>query len=513
MISVSKCNYYNYRAYLQTLLTFGDNDASRSMVTQGYSFDLADHFEAFDINAGLIYRNKDFRINRQADGAYDADGAMYTGRISHELITCEKFLPPDTLIEFIFTRSSDDFVICRQAKATEDDTPLTKDFKVFIKEMQILMPVVTLSMNTLHLLKNTLDHTKIPYNYRRTQVVVHNVFKTSSFVTNNLIGVDSGVYPVRIFIVFIENVRKNGTQITSPYYFARRWEFEKSSSFYRMPSVPAVHGDISEIQNQYRQLLDLWTKRDLERRVRRKTLARIKKEKKQRKKERKKEKRKRNLANKKSSSEDVQITATCLQAPIEPTSVDSVPEISQLDPSTSTEFETSLPKRVTRSQKPNVAEGTSSVKDKGKGKGKGKSSKIHITQEELDEAVYDEQHSPWNPPSDMEELASLTESSTSSSELDSDEDLESDLEDQIAEQVEEEARSLYGSAQSHLSRTSSQAGRVPPFNQTGNGQNQLPRVTTKAELRIERIKVTLNAEPLGKNNFNNILTILKMRAI
>jgi len=90
LITISSENYA-YKAYVLNALTYPMTSKLTHVFTQGWVSDSAGYFNGTsdDTNSGFVERNLLFRDEFKRENTYREDGAIFIGRLLHDLIACE----------------------------------------------------------------------------------------------------------------------------------------------------------------------------------------------------------------------------------------------------------------------------------------------------------------------------------------------------------------------------------------------------------------------------------------
>ena len=225
-------DFYQYRSYLQQLLTFGPEVKANGLANYGWSTDLHSQMDGklsnlgFPINSGFLARNAYFRRNMANVGAsktYKTEGAVFVGRLNHEMAGMMKPLPPHTPVHIQLHRTEDKFYI--MTEPTGD----AENYRVLVSELALHVPIAMMNLPLCQSLESRMTNTPIVYHYRRQTVLSLSVPRhKQSWVTDQLFPESEN--PLRIFFVLVETDALLGDYKKNPYEFRRKWKGDYSAS-------------------------------------------------------------------------------------------------------------------------------------------------------------------------------------------------------------------------------------------------------------------------------------------
>ena len=225
-------DYYPYRSYFQQLMTFGPEVKLNGLSNYGWSSDSYTQMDGkksangMPTNQGFISRNSYFRRNMQNMGSvkeYKTEGAVFIGRLNHEMAGMMKPLPHHTPVHITLQRTEDKFYILTEP--TGDD----EEYRVVVSEVALIMPVATMNLKLLEHLTDRLNTTPITYHYRRQTVLTISVPRhKQDFVTDQLFPESEN--PIRVFFVLVETDALLGNYKKNPFDFRKKWKGDFSST-------------------------------------------------------------------------------------------------------------------------------------------------------------------------------------------------------------------------------------------------------------------------------------------
>ena len=248
-------DYYNYRSYLQTLLTYGTDSKNSHLQTVGWATDTKRNMETectsqlpyVPKNAGWWHRCNMFKKDEEVKTAveYRKNGATFIGRLNHELIQSSKPLPPGTSINICLLRSTDDFFLMRK----KGDT---KKYKTIINSICLYLPVCSMQQRMIDELDIRWPKEPITYHYRRFNVTRFGInVNKKEYSSPRIFGESSN--PIRLYLFLVESAAAVGTQDSNPYNFGRSWTY--STSIQRLALEDQLQE--RETQNEIRSLKNM----------------------------------------------------------------------------------------------------------------------------------------------------------------------------------------------------------------------------------------------------------------
>ncbi len=197
---------------------------STQLTCQGWSSDLGLHMGPSENNSGFIERGNFFRIGFDQRNDFKPEGAVFFGRLLHDLVACETGLPPNTKVKIELERSPDSFVIMRMPDDVENYKLKILNISLFVPVAQLSAPVYQ-ELNSIMTRKN--DPQSISIHYRRSEVRNISLNKSKQEYNSDSIFTDSDL-PCKIVICFVESENKNGSYATNPFELRRSWEVDET---------------------------------------------------------------------------------------------------------------------------------------------------------------------------------------------------------------------------------------------------------------------------------------------
>lgn len=199
-------NTYAYRAYLETLLSFGPAAKQSQLTAALYYKDTAAHMDERNphdvngLNLGLKKRHSFF----EDGGVVDLIGGLHS-----DMFFQERYLPSDVGLRVRFVRNKDAFCLMSSAAAP--------NFKIKIHDCKLFVRKVKLSPSIFVAHAKALEVGNAKYPIRRV------ICKTYTVPTGNLDysqeNLFTGQLPTRLVITCVDNDAFNGSYEKNPFNF------------------------------------------------------------------------------------------------------------------------------------------------------------------------------------------------------------------------------------------------------------------------------------------------------
>ena len=204
----SSNNTYPYRAYIETLLSYG-RDAKKSQLTSALyykdeggdaGFEEGDPHAAAPTNVGMVKRNSFF---------HNGEIVPMQGPIHLDLMFQDRYLPSDVGLQLRFVRSKDAFSLMSDAT--------NPAFRVKIHECKLLIRKVNISTSVFIAQAKAFEVGNAKYPIRR---VVCKSYSVGTGMRDNVHeGLFTGQIPSRIVIAMVNNQAFNGSYDRNPFNF------------------------------------------------------------------------------------------------------------------------------------------------------------------------------------------------------------------------------------------------------------------------------------------------------
>ena len=228
VINYSNVDNYFYKSYFFNLFTF-DKEVKLSWLgyPNGWANDTTTKW-ASPTNTGLIIRTGFFRGDFKNLGDWSNEGALFIGKLYHELFNCDKLIPPYIKVTLTLTRTPDSLYV-QIADKTD-----TEQYAVTVSDLYLLVPTVVLSDPMALELKFKWDKMPIKYNFRTYKTILHAIVKNQQWRTPSLFN--TGDNPIRVYLAVVPNSAIVGTYASSPFEFKRKFEYT-STSLYKYDQI------------------------------------------------------------------------------------------------------------------------------------------------------------------------------------------------------------------------------------------------------------------------------------
>ena len=163
------CGMYNYRSYVQSLISFGDEAKQTNLALGGWFDDQPMfHDDVWDIeplatNEGMKNRSCWFRKGTREDATkpYSADGFTFLTAFKHDFYGLKGVMPPATKVQFTLTKAADGWYLLRPPGVDKEN------YRFHIISCNLYVKMVTLTYPVYRSLKARIDKEKLLYQYRR----------------------------------------------------------------------------------------------------------------------------------------------------------------------------------------------------------------------------------------------------------------------------------------------------------------------------------------------------------
>ena len=196
-------NYNPYRAYIHTLLNYGQDALSSQIQTQGWFIDDSDSPGVTDpsgTNNGLYERSKTIQKSQTLD---------IQGPIFHDLFSLDRYLLNQVDVKLKVYRSPASFVLLAKDAST--------NFKIHIEDIYVLARKIRVNPAVLYGHSKILEKKNALYPYTKVECRSQSVATGSaSFQWDNLF---QGQKPEKVIIGFVKSKALNGDYTTNPFNF------------------------------------------------------------------------------------------------------------------------------------------------------------------------------------------------------------------------------------------------------------------------------------------------------
>ena len=205
-------NSYPYASYLQTLLGTSASQAANHILSErGFIKDIAGEYYVGQVTADMCTQTDGpFYLRRKS--LIEKEFVDFNIPLHNDLMTVEKFLPPNTKLSFTIRKSSDDFLIWKANTDTNEYKIVMEDLHLKVMLLEVFPQVLS---NHQKLLKES-GGLKMKY--------TQNVLKTFAVPKGSVELKQHNLFfgkrlPDRVYITFVEQDAYNGNDKKNPFYF------------------------------------------------------------------------------------------------------------------------------------------------------------------------------------------------------------------------------------------------------------------------------------------------------
>ncbi len=210
---------YAHKAYIIDLMSFDGFAKYTWLEAQGWYQDVfgtKPENQTSSTNSGFENRRRLFLENpADATSNYAAGGIILMGRIHTDLISAECGLIPHLGLKVQLGYSSSEFVLQKPAGDANK-------YRAVIKNATLFCPVAQINPDAYRQIESKLNKEDAKLFIERTEVTNKSIPLHSTIYVDQLFP--GAQLPSRILIGFVETQNYIGTQITSPFYFQRKWK-------------------------------------------------------------------------------------------------------------------------------------------------------------------------------------------------------------------------------------------------------------------------------------------------
>ena len=197
------CNYNAYRAYIPTLLKYGQDALSSQLQTQGWLMDDADSPGETDpskINNGLFERAKWIATSKSLD---------LQGPFFHDLCDMDRYILNQVDVKIKLYRNPASFALLAADNST--------DFKIELEDIYIIARKVMVNPAVLYGHAQILEKQNALYRYTKKEIRVQTIATgSSSYIWDNMF---QGKRPEKVIVGFVKSKALNGDYATNPFNF------------------------------------------------------------------------------------------------------------------------------------------------------------------------------------------------------------------------------------------------------------------------------------------------------
>lgn len=197
-------SYYQYKAYIQNLLKYGNDTKTSQLTTQLWKKDTSGHLDDNDVHSGqntaLFERSSYFTKSKTVD---------LVGPIHHDLFQMERFILNQVGLAVKFYRSKPEFCLITNE--------LNPDYDIVIEEMFLRVHKVSVNPAVIMGHNQMLSRTNAKYFFTKTDLKVLTIASGQvSFTFDNIF---QGWKPNKIIVGFTSSQASAGSYTTNPFNF------------------------------------------------------------------------------------------------------------------------------------------------------------------------------------------------------------------------------------------------------------------------------------------------------
>ena len=193
---------YNYKSYLENLLSYSSPAVNSHMIANGWILDAAGDFGPTDTNTGFVKRQK---------WTYGSRLKEFMCPVASDLFNTDRVLPPGIKLTLRFTRASDDFcLIAPTAVATIGHKIVIQEAKLYVRYIDLNNAIVKRHQALI------LKHNAIlPINRVTVKKFAFATGLSQAYIPNAY----TGTLPKSLILGMISQTALNGSVETNPYNF------------------------------------------------------------------------------------------------------------------------------------------------------------------------------------------------------------------------------------------------------------------------------------------------------
>lgn len=223
--------HFNYKCFLQNLLSFNDTAKVTNLHLSGWSNDKAwqnDTTGEWTTNAslsnlGLKGRITWFKAGFKADASpYRPGGYTFLAPFRHELHGVTKPIPPGIAVTFILDLAKDSFYLMRVNKPKSSLAEDTENYKFQINSCLLYVKVAHMSLPLYRELHARIQHNPIRYFFRKLHMHIESVNGNAETIQTNVLNPDKSS-PIKIYFALVSTAAYTGDYTLNPYCFVRHF--------------------------------------------------------------------------------------------------------------------------------------------------------------------------------------------------------------------------------------------------------------------------------------------------
>lgn len=233
--------HFNYKCYLQNLLSFNDTAKVSNLHLAGWFNDKAWQNEenggewttnASLSNLGLKNRISWFKSGFKADASpYRPGGYTFLAPFRHELHGVTKPIPPGIAVTFILDLAKDSFYLMRVPKPKASISEDTENYKFQVQSCMLFVKVAHMSLPLYRELHARIQHNPIRYFFRKLHMHVETINGNAESVQTNVLNPDKSS-PIKIYFALVSTAAYIGDYLLNPYCFVRHFSVKQPDGLF-----------------------------------------------------------------------------------------------------------------------------------------------------------------------------------------------------------------------------------------------------------------------------------------
>ena len=206
--------YYGYKTYMMNKLTYNSEAKNSFLLTSNWCDNTAGAYGAVLNNSGMLLRSVAFRQERVITKPFKSEGAVFMGRLCHDLVDSAVPLPSNTKINFVFERAKDAFCLMVPPKST--NVADTEKYKLSLLNVSLYVPVGVLSTPMYNAILSRWPTEPMIFHYRPVCVTIHTIgINTSQFISPALFPDSEN--PTKVTFVIVPTEAQIGSYDSNPF--------------------------------------------------------------------------------------------------------------------------------------------------------------------------------------------------------------------------------------------------------------------------------------------------------
>jgi hypothetical protein len=203
----------NFKAYLETLLSYGEEARGSHLQASGFSLDAPKAYD--DVKHGTTTKEAP-NANTANTGLIARRGLVAASRtfdfmipLHYDFFNCDRLLPPGIEMTLKLTREDDNFVLLNK--------DASKQYEIILSKLILCVPYITIAPDIVAQHKIWIKSGPIVLPIKKTEVTVFH--RPAGIVNVSLSSLLMNRVPKTLIIGMVATPSYNGSQTTNPYRF------------------------------------------------------------------------------------------------------------------------------------------------------------------------------------------------------------------------------------------------------------------------------------------------------